>query len=271
MKRILSISAIALAMFALCASVVSCGPKRGGKLVEKTEKSQAQIQQEQLIMMQLDTLSSDFSKLKSLGVIGSVKDGKIVLSDQEKQLKPEYLADASFVNNLQTLAQKYRAISILACDRDIAELYEMPVDEYNKALVKLYADINDSNLKNVVDSPDYLTALKDYYNLSKDNGRLDFFWDAAAAGVVEELYILSQNQEKFLASFDDESASNVSYHIALLSIAIEDLATINPEYAELNESLKPLIYINAINLQQLREQLDSQRESITASREALLK
>lgn len=267
MKRITSILALAV----LCFAAVSCGQSKSNKKVVAVEKSQAEVQQEELIRIHLDSLANDLANLKSIGVVTNVKDGKIVLTDQEKKLKPEYLVDPAFADNLQTLSQKYRAIAILAADKEIAKLYEMSTTAYDKALVKLYADVNDPGLKTVIDSPDFFGSLKEYYASSKENGRIELFWDASAAGIIEELFIASQNTDKFLQGFDDESTSNFTYHITLLSIAVEELAAINPEYESLNESMQPLAIINAITLDQFKEQLAQMKEQIGTTRVVLTK
>lgn len=271
MKTITKILTIALC----CASVVSCsscGNNKGEKKNVAAPKSEAELQQEALIKIHLDSLTNDFSKLKPVGIVKSVKDGKVVLDEKEKQLKPDYLVDPVYANDLQTLAQKYRAIGIIAADKEIAKLYDMSVSDYDKTLAKLYIDVNDASLKDLVNAEDnYEAQLQKFYQTSKDNGRINLFWDATAAALIEELYIASQNVDKFLGAFDDESASNTSYHITLLSIAIEDLATINPEYNELNESLAPLQVINAINLQQFKQQILDAKVLIESSRAQLLK
>lgn len=269
MKKITFVFAIA-ALFFCVSSCSSCGNQKDQE-VKKIEKTQAEVMQEQLIQIHLDSLANDFTRLKPVGIVNCVKDGKIVLDEKEKQLKPEYLVDPSFINDLQTLTQKYRAISIIASDKEIAKFYDMPVTEYDNALAKLYADVNDPGLKAVIESDNYTESIKAFYESSKENNRVNLFWDAAGAGIIEELYIATQNIDKFLSAFDDESASNTSYHITLLSIAIEDLSIINSEYAELNESLKPLQLINAINLEQFKEQLFEAKGQIEASRTTLLK
>lgn len=270
MKTITKIITIALC----CASVVSCsscGQNKGEKKYVNTPKSEAELQQEALIKVHLDSLTNDFSKLKPVGILKSVKDGKIVLDEKEKQLKPDYLVDPQYANDLQTLAQKYRAIGVIAADKEIAKLYDMSTDDYDKTLAKLYIDVNDASLKDVINGEDFEALLQKFYQDSKNVGRVNLFWDATGATIIEELYIASQNVDKFLGAFDDESASNTSYHITLLSIAVEDLAAINPEYTELNESLLPLQVINAINLEQFKQQILDAKALIAASRAALLK
>ena len=56
----------------------------------------------------------------------------------------------------------------------------------------------------------------------------------------------------------------------LLTDAIDKLASINEEYKQLNESLKPLYKINAINLDEFRSQLESVKDEIVPARQALM-
>lgn len=269
MKRILSIIAIA----AVCLSAVSCG--QGNSKKKKAEaasvKSQAELQQEALVKIHLDSISADLNKIKPVAIISSIKDGKVTLTDAEKMVKPDYLMAPGVASDLQTLSQKYRAVAILGIDSEVAKLYDMPVADYEATLSKLLVDVDDAALKDVVTSDDVFAAFDGFYTSSKENDRVSLFWDASAAAIVEQLYIASQNSDKFLSSFTDQTASDFTYHISLLTIAIEDLASINPEYAALNEAIKPIIVINAVSVDQFKEQLASAKEGIAASREALLK
>lgn len=285
MKKITKIFTIAM----FCAAAIVCascgGNKKSNKTGEPKVKSEAEMQTETLIKIHLDSLGRDLVTIGttldkngqevlntgSVGVVDGIKAGKVQLTEKELQLKPEYLADPSYVNNLQTLSQKYRAIAILAVDKEVAKLYEMPTEDYDKSLVKLYAEINDSALKTFITSDDYVESIDKFYTSSIENERQNLFWDAVCAGIIEELYIATQNADKFLAGFTDESASNFAYHITLLSIAIEDLATINPEYTELYNSLKPLEKITSIDLATFKKDILSAKADTEASRANLMK
>lgn len=262
-----------MAIAAVCVCMASCGNGKTNKkaAASQTTKSQVEIQQEEYIMMHVDSLAAEITRLKPLGFVESSEEGKIVLTEQEKQVKPDYLIGAAAINDLQTLSQKYRAAAIMYIDKWVASLYDMPVDEYDAALTKLYLDINDPQLKSIFASDDTAAAFDEFYKASKENGRLNFFWDVCAAAIVEHTFIASQNSEKFLASFDDESASEFTLEIAMLTIAMDDLAEINPDYKEINEALKPIGVINAINVEQFREQLAQVKDEVAASRGSLLK
>lgn len=268
MKKLSFVMAIA----AVCVCMASCGNGKTKKAAATTTtKSQVEIQQEEYIMLHIDSLAAEITRLKPLGFVESSQDGKISLTDQEKQVKPDYLLGTSIINDLQTLSQKYRAAAMLYIDKWVASLYDMPVDEYDAALTKLYLDINDPQLKAIFANENTAEAFDAFYQASKENGRLNFFWDVCAAAIVEHTFIASQNSEKFLASFDDESASEVTLEIAMLTIAMDDLATINPDYKEINEALQPIGVLNAINVEQFREQLAQLKDEVAASRGALLK
>lgn len=264
---------ILVSMLAVCICMVSCGggKKKASQTAAPAQKSQAEIQQEEYIKMQLDSLSAEMLRLKPLDFVKKTNDGHIVLTDKEKQVKPDYLFNPSSINDLQTLSQKYRAATVLFVDKEVAELYDMPLKEYDTALTKLYLDINDPQVKEIFSNEDTEAAMQAFYEACKENGRLHFFWDVCAAAIVEHTFIAAQNSEKFLASFDDESASEITLQIALLTIAVDDLAEINPEYKEVAEALKPIGVINAISVDQFREQLAQVKDEVSASRGSLLK
>ncbi|MCQ2074656.1 MAG: hypothetical protein MJY77_05620 [Bacteroidaceae bacterium] len=272
MKKFLTYVSIA----ALAVSVLSCGGNRKAKQTDSgtsKEKSFVEQQQEEYIKMQIDSLAAEMLRLKPLDFVAKTSDGSIVLTDKEKQVKPEYLINASVINDLQTLSQKYRAAALIYVDKEVANLYEMTstVSDYDKALTKLYLDINDPKLKEIFSNDDTAEAMNAFYEACKANGRTHFFWDVCAAAIVEHIYIAAQNSEKFLASFDDDSASELTLQIALLCIAIDDLAEINPEYKEIDEALEPISVINAISVDEFREQLAQVKSEVSVSRKSLLK
>ena len=103
------------------------------------------------------------------------------------------------------------------------------------------------------------------------NARINYFWQLAATSLVEELYIMNQNADKFITAFDDESASNVTYRIALLIDAVDRLASYDPEIEPVAEAIAPLSVLNAISVDQLKSQLAEAKDQIVAARTALTK
>lgn len=269
MKKSLTLIAAAAALL----FVASCGSRQnsGNKATEEVVKSEQEIQTEALIKIHLDSLASEITKVNPIGIVGAVKDGKVVLSDKEKQVKPDYLADPKTANKLQTLSQKYRAIAVYCVDKEIAKLYDMNLNPYNVALTKLYADVNDAALRSFAEGLEIKESIQSFYDAEKEADRDNLFWESVTAAIVEQMYVAAQNTEKFIVAFDDQSASDFTWYITLLTSAVDDLAAINKEYVYLNAAIAPLWKLNAINVEQFEYQLKSIKEEITASRENLLK
>ena len=266
MKK-LAIFAVAIAAMAFTA----CGGKKSAEVAEQTDsvKSFEQEQVEAKIKVELDSLAAALGQLKQLPI---VREGnQVELTDQEKQVKPDYLLDPAVADNAETLAEKYRTLSALSVDKKIAELYEMPTDEYQKAISKLAADINDPSFKDIKDEGTIYETTKELYESMEKNGRINYFWQLAATSLVEELYIVNQNTDKFLAAFDDDAAANVTYRIVLLIDAINRLTEYDTEIKPIAEAIAPLDVLNAISVDQLKSQLAEAKDKIVAAREALTK
>ena len=209
MKK-LSILAIAFAAIMFAA----CGGKKSAQTEEAADsvKSFEQQQIEASIKMHMDSIASELGKLKSLPFLNEGKDG-ITLTKEEKQVKPDYLLAASVADEATTLTEKYRIMSALSVDKKIAALYEMPVEDYDKAINKLAADINDPSFKAIEDTNTIFETTTTLYDEMEKNGRINYFWQLAAAALVEQLYVINQNADKFLTAFNDDAAANVTFRI----------------------------------------------------------
>jgi len=256
--------ALAATLFAACGGNKATQPSEE----EVAEKSFEQEQVEASIKMHLDSLAASVSTLKKVPFLTD-NNGTIDLSKEEKQVKPEYLIDPAAAENAATLAEKYRMISLLGIDKKVAALYEMPTEAYDEAITKLIADINDPSFKAVEDQNTIYETTEALYNAMNENGRINYFWQMAATSLVEELYIASQNTEKFLAAFDDESASNITFRIVLVTDAITNLVNYDEDIKPVAEALEPLKVLNAISVDQLKAQLAEANEQIVAARKTI--
>ncbi len=267
MKK-LSIFAVAIAAIAFTA----CGGKKGGQTTEVTDsvKTFEQAQVEAKIKAELDSLATEVGKLKALPIFQD-DDNSIKLTDQEKQVKPDYLTDPAAAEKATTLAEKYRMLSVLGIDRRIAELYDMPTDAYKAALGKLRADINDPSFKEAEDSSNLIEISQKLYDAMEKNGRINYYWQMTGAALVEEIYVLTQNTDKFITAFDDEAASNITYRIILLSDAVKRLADYDPELESTANAVKALEPLNATTVNELKTQLGQTKEKIAEARAALVK
>ena len=267
MMKKLSVFAVAFAAITFAA----CG---GNKTAQSTEgedsvKSFEQQQVEASIKMHVDSLASTIGQLKHMPFMQE-NDGSIALTAEEKQVKPDYLLPPT-TENAATLAEKYRLLSALGIDKRLAKLYDMPVDEYEQACSKLLAEINDPSFKDIQNASTVYETTTDLYNAMEANGRINYFWQLTASSLVEELYILSQNSEKFLASFNDEAAANSTFRIVLILDALDRLTEYDSEIQPVVEALRPLSALNATTVDELRGQLAEAKDQINFARNTLLK
>ena len=267
MKK-LTIFAVAIAAIAFTA----CGGKKGGQTTEVADsvKSFEQAQVEEKIKVELDSLAAEVGKMKSLPIV-QTDDNGIKLTDQEKQVKPDYLIDPAAAEKATTLAEKYRMISALSVDKSIAAMYDMPTEAYEAAVNKLVADINDPSFKEIDDASTIFETGQKLYDAMDKNGRINYFWQLVGASLVEEIYVLTQNTEKFITAFDDDSASNITYRIILLSDAVDRLASYDSEFEPIANAIKALEPLNATTVEELKTQLAQTKEKIAEARASLIK
>jgi len=222
----------------------------------------------------IDTLRSDIAHLIDLAknlnpapFIQKDSKGIISLTEKEKMVKPDYLADPSQSHIFTTLSQKYRAIAVFGVDRIIADLYEMPITDYDDAIAYLVADIHDGAISQFVEkrhftSEDLSTLIKGEYAI----GRGPLFWEFLAASVVEQLYVLSSNIEKLLPLFDENNVAVFCENLNIVHEAFETLCQTNADMLPLRDALLPLYAIDAKTLDEFSAQLVEMKGAIELSR-----
>lgn len=265
MKK-LSILAIGFVAIALAA----CGGKKGEQpAVSDAEKNFEQEQIEASIKMHVDSIAASLGELKQLPFVQ--EGNEFALTKEEKQVKPEYLLAPAVADEATTLAEKYRILSALSVDKKIASLYDMPTEEYEKAISKISADINDPSFKVIENAGSLFETTSALYDAMNENGRINYFWQLASAALVEQLYVVNQNADKFLTAFDDKAASDVSYRIVLILDALNRLTQYDPEIKPVAEALSSLETLNATTVDELKTQLAEAKDKIEAARKALIK
>ncbi len=266
MKK-LSVLAIAFVAIAFAA----CGGKNSQATTEDADslKSFEQQQIEASIKMHIDSISAELGKLPQLPFLQE-DNGGLTLTKEEKQVKPDYLLKPSIAEEATTLAEKYRAMSALNVDKKIASLYDMPNDDYEKAISKLVADVNDPSFKAVEDDDQIYEATSTLYDAMEKNGRINYFWQIASAALVEQLYVASQNSDKFLSIFNDEAAANVTFRVVLVLDAINRLSQYDPEIKPIAEALAPLDVLNATTVNELKDQIANAKDKIAEARKAII-
>ena len=252
--------------------ITACGGKKSADNAAEADslKSFEQQQIEASIKMHFDSIAAEIGKLKQPAFLQEGQDG-LTLSKQEKQVKPDYLLEPSTADKATTLAEKYRALSALTVDKNIAKLYEMPIEDYDKAIGKLAADINDPSFKAIENADGIYETTTTLYEAMNENGRINFFWQLAAASLVEELYVANQNSDKFLSVINDEAAANLTFRIVLILDAINRLSDYDPEIKPVADAIAPLDVLNATTISELKAQLAEAKDKIEAARKALVK
>lgn len=277
MKKI-TVIALAIAMVLL----PSC-KNQGKNAAEAAEEIDLSTQEAMInaeVKAEMNDLLESIKKMKGVPFVAKTKDGKIVLTEKEKKVKPDYLLDPAAVNNAVTLAQKYRLGGILGVDLVLANAYEMPATELKEALSKLLVDVNDEAFTIFASTPwtdpegnmDAIqSAIGDLAEAEFEADRANFFWETTAASLVEQVYILTRNMDLFLQMFDDQTAADVTFNFVCLHDGMTQMLKIYPDMESLNEVLEPLYVINAMDKAQLKDQLTQLKGSIEIAREALLK
>ncbi|MBO7592684.1 MAG: hypothetical protein J6T00_04845 [Bacteroidaceae bacterium] len=266
--------------FALIAAaafiMASCGNKQ--KAEEVANDSTETFEEKQIkagMNAQLDSLTNLWMQIKRREIFDVDPDNKIVISAEEKKVAPDYLyTPDKLKGKLETLSAKYRALVVFSIDQQVGTLYGMN-DVWSSAIEKLGAEVNDPVMKLVqdgeidFDDENHIAVNEKVYKTEEEAGRANHFWETCAAAIVEQTYLLSVNQDKLLAHLTDEDAEKLTFRIILLNDAYENLAEYNPQLMQLLSVLQPLSKLNAITVDQLREQLNESKEEIAQARKSL--
>lgn len=271
MKRITTILlAVALVV------IPSCKNNNKSK-APAPDYSQATVDEltSETLKVDMANLIESAKKIKAVPFIKSQNDGKLVLSEKEKMVKPDYLLSPDVAAGLVTLNHKYRAIGMLTSDKSIASLYDMPISAFSENIFKLLTDINDPALMEFYTLPSLdIESNREAFSIFVDDeyaaGRINYFWEGVSAGLVEQVFILTRDIDKFMPMFTDDLANDITYNFVCVHDGLTKTVDATPEMASLNEILAPLYVINAATVDQLRTQLFELKDSIEAARAALL-
>lgn len=267
---------IAFAFIAVAALMLaSCGSKTKPEqeVAQDSTKSFEQEQVEASIKMHLDSLSANLNAKEFSAIDQSIKDGKITLSADEKKDKPVYLLAPNAADDVTSAGQKYAILAILNIDKAVANLYGMEdIKSYDNSIAKLAADINDPAMKKMEETEGSLQKKNDVlYKEMSDEGRINFYWISTSAATVENLYIMSQNIDKFTAGYTDEQVSNITFRLICIIDALDRLSVYDPQIVGMAEALSPLKNLNATTVDEFKAQLEKSKAEIEASRIAFIK
>lgn len=268
MKKLLFFIATAALMLSACS-----GNKQQKAEAEAAAEQSAKEQQIRAGMSAaLDSLTTAFMRVRPFPMFDKNSEGTVVLSDDEKKVAPDYLINPEdIINKLETLSLKYRALFVFMTDAQVGKIYEM-ADIYSDPIARVMADVNDPAIKFYLENDGKMereAMMKEVYRIEEETGRANYFWESMATAMVEQLYIIGQNQEKFLASFTDKDAEDITWHLSILLDAYKELAEYNADLGNLFNVLKPLRKLNAITVDEFRKQLTQVRYEVEQARATL--
>lgn len=261
----------------LAAVIVITATLAGCKNRKPAEKPFEQVQLEAHIQMQLDSLYALAMTKDIRPMVSIIDNGKVVFTDAEKQVKPDYLLDPAMAASLTRLDQKYRALAMFKIDMEIAGMYGLDKEVYRNAMLKMVTEINDPVFKKFHDESEagknqgHEARMKEFYESEKASGRLAFFWDVDAALTIEALYMTAQNADKFLPLLTDQNASDITLRLFLISQSVTSLSEYYPGMKELANALKHIEELNAMDVEELRSQLVDMKDELESARAALLR
>jgi hypothetical protein len=266
-------------MLAAALVLSACGNNASKKKDAQTKTTETSQQEQYLtedLIIKLDSLISGFQKLGMMPHMQAMIDGKVVLTDKEKRIKPTFLMPLSKAADLVTLSQKNRALAVYAIDREVATMYGLPTDEYDQVIGKLAVEtdnqamIDGAQINVEVNSYDINSWIVSMGEEQLAKEQVHMFFELAAAAMLESLYITSLDIPRYITYFNDQTAADVSYRFVLVVDGVESLIPYHPELETVKSLLEPLKVINAINVKQLQDQLKTLATDIAAAREKLM-
>lgn len=234
---------------ALFAMAVSCKMFRPGASRLKSEQVDTvqvhKLQLEAGLAAALDSLSAAYTALGDAGIPFTAAGSNDFLTEKEKLMRPDYLLDPAVAEGLLTIQQKLAALAILGPERRVRMAYGMPVEESEKMLARLAADLNlpadNAACDNGADFSDRMAAMISYY---REQGLLNYYWYFEEAILAEGMFLFSRNPEPFLRSLSDEDIAALSERMALCDRIAREYAEYEPSIAdvmEIKDNMVPLV------------------------------
>ena len=108
------------------------------------------------------------------------------------------------------------------------------------------------------------------YTRMKEDGKINYYWHLAAATLVEQLYLISQNPEKIIENYNNEDAAITTFGIILVLDAIYRLSVFDPELENIVQAIVPLQIINATSASELKSQIIQVTKDIETARKVII-
>lgn len=194
-------------MLATALLAVSCGNRNPKATVAETSADEVAASVKVLtdsILTLIDDLALKYMQADSHADLNIAEIIAGSLTEEEKLVRPDYLLEADSVKILLTKSQKVNALAILLVERPLRLAYSLPTKDTDAEIMRLCAELNHPlDLEDEKDMP-LPERIRRNYEICRENGDLDYFWQFCFACQNTTLYLISNNPEPFFRVVSEE-------------------------------------------------------------------
>ena len=230
--------------------------------IEAEEKEKAkdvmfdQSQIETSILVHLDSLAAELGKMP------------FFLSNIHKNTDIS-VYDIS-VESKNSDMYKLRLIGAIDVNKIVAKKIGVPTNVFDNKLAILINDINYTPLKDYYQRGMISDLSYSLYTKMKADGKINYYWQIAAATIVEKLYLVSQNPSIISKNMNDWDVAGLTFCLVLVLDAIDRLSLYDTELEKIAHAITPLDIINATSQSELVAQIRQTKEDINSARNIIL-
>lgn len=174
------------------------------------------------------------------------------------------------IDNITNDMCKLRLMGALDVNRSIAKKIGIPTNVFDNKIATLIDEIDYPSLRSFSNKGMFPYLSYDLYKRMKSDGKINYYWQIAAATLVEQLYLTSQNYKKIIKNVDDYDVANLTFRIVLTLDAVYRLAQYDPELRIIAQAITPLELFNATSVNEFKSQIVQAKEHINSARRILL-
>ena len=250
-----------------CCLLISCfggssNKKNETKVVSNLEK----IYITKELKIEMNALVANLVRL------GEFKFIERVLTPKEKKVEPTFLLDLEKAKTLATRNEKLSAVMMYYVDMQVAKLYDLPLENHKNVITKLEQEINSPMVVDELTETTSVTRndLYSLYDSSLKTKELDKFWLQLTAGLIENMYVISHDPDRYLVGMTDDYASRLGRILKITAKATLLVQDLHPQLKSLNQVMTPIYKINAVKTSELREQILTNKAEIEKVRAYML-
>ena len=165
---------------------------------------------------------------------------------------------------------KLRLIGAIDVNKIVAKKIGVPTNVFDNKLAILINDINYTPLKDYYQRGMISDLSYSLYTKMKADGKINYYWQIAAATIVEKLYLVSQNPSIISKNMNDWDVAGLTFCLVLVLDAIDRLSLYDTDLEKIAHAITPLDIINATSQSELVAQIRQTKEDINSARNIIL-